>query len=142
MVINGILAGLVSITAGCNVVGPMSAILIGFIAGILVDVAVLFFDKMKVDDPVGAIAVHGINGLFGTLAVGFFATDGGLFFGGGADLFITQLIGVLTIALFSFSITFILMRVLKSLIGIRITSEEEEAGIDSVSFGVKSYSNE
>ena len=142
MVINGILAGLVSITAGCNVVGPMSAILIGFIAGILVDVAVLFFDKMKVDDPVGAIAVHGINGLFGTLAVGFFATDGGLFFGGGADLLITQLIGVLTIALFSFSITFILMRVLKSLIGIRITSEEEEAGIDSVSFGVKSYSNE
>ena len=142
MVINGILAGLVSITAGCNVVGPMAAILIGFIAGILVDVAVLFFDKMKVDDPVGAIAVHGINGLFGTLAVGFFATEGGLFFGGGTDLLITQLIGVLTIALFSFSITFILMRVLKSLIGIRITSEEEEAGIDSVSFGVKSYYNE
>ena len=142
MVINGILAGLVSITAGCNVVGPMAAILIGFIAGILVDVAVLFFDKMKVDDPVGAIAVHGINGLFGTLAVGAFATNGGLFFGGGADLLITQLIGVLTIALFSFSITYILMRVLKSLIGIRITSEEEEAGIDSVSFGVKSYSNE
>ena len=142
MVINGILAGLVSITAGCNVVGPMAAILIGFIAGILVDVAVLFFDKMKVDDPVGAIAVHGINGLFGTLAVGAFATNGGLFFGGGADLLITQLIGVLTIALFSFSITYILMRVLKSLIGIRITSEEEEAGIDSVSFGVKSYYNE
>ncbi len=142
MVINGILAGLVSITAGCNVVGPMAAILIGFIAGILVDVAVLFFDKMKVDDPVGAIAVHGINGLFGTLAVGAFATNGGLFFGGGADLLITQLIGVLTIALFSFSITYILMRVLKYLIGIRITSEEEEAGIDSVSFGVKSYYNE
>ena len=142
MVINGILAGLVSITAGCNVVGPMAAILIGFIAGILVDVAVLFFDKMKVDDPVGAVAVHGINGLFGTLAVGFFAVEGGLFFGGGADLLITQLVGVLTIALFSFSITFILMKVLKSLVGIRITSEEEEAGIDSVSFGVKSYYNE
>jgi len=142
MVINGVLAGLVSITAGCNVVGPMSAIFIGFIAGILVDVAVLFFDKMKVDDPVGAVAVHGINGLFGTLAVGFFATEAGLFFGGGTDLLITQLIGVLTIALFSFSITFILMKVLKSAIGIRITSEEEEAGIDSVSFGVKSYSNE
>ena len=142
MVINGILAGLVSITAGCNVVGPVSAIFIGFIAGILVDVAGLFFDKMKVDDPVGAVAVHGINGLFGTLAVGFFALEGGLFFGGGTDLFITQLVGVLTIALFSFSITFILMKVLKSLVGIRITSEEEEAGIDTVSFGVKSYSNE
>ena len=142
MVINGILAGLVSITAGCNVVEPMSAICIGFIAGILVDVAVLFFDKMKVDDPVGAVAVHGINGFFGTLAVGFFAAEGGLFFGGGLDLLLTQLIGVVTIALFSFSITFILMKVLKSSIGIRITSEEEEAGIDSVSFGVKSYSNE
>jgi Amt family ammonium transporter len=142
MVINGILAGLVSITAGCNVVGPMSAILIGFIAGILVDVAVLFFDKMKVDDPVGAVAVHGINGLFGTLAVGFFAIEGGLFFGGGADLLITQLMGVTVIALFSFTITFILMKVLKSTVGIRITTEEEEAGIDSVSFGVKSYSNE
>jgi Amt family ammonium transporter len=142
MVINGILAGLVSITAGCNVVAPMSAIIIGFIAGILVDVAVLFFDKMKVVDPVGAIAVHGINGLFGTLAVGFFATEGGLFFGGGTDLLITQLIGVTVIALFSFSITFILMKLLKSSVGIRISTEEEEAGIDSVSFGVKSYSNE
>ncbi|MDG1965305.1 MAG: ammonium transporter [Flavobacteriaceae bacterium] len=142
MVINGILAGLVSITAGCNVVGPISAIFIGFIAGILVDVAVLFFDKIKVDDPVGAVAVHGVNGLFGTLAVGFFAAEGGLFFGGGAELLITQLIGVLTIALFSFTITFILMKVLKSTVGIRITSEDEEAGIDSVSFGVKSYSNE
>lgn len=142
MVINGILAGLVSITAGCNVVGPVSAILIGFIAGILVDVAVLFFDKMKVDDPVGAVAVHGINGLFGTIAVGFFAIEGGLFFGGGADLLITQLIGVVTIGLFSFSFTFILMRVLKAAVGVRISSEEEEAGIDSVSFGVRSYSNE
>ena len=142
MVINGILAGLVSITAGCNVVGPVSAIFIGLIAGVLVDVAVLFFDKIKVDDPVGAVAVHGVNGLFGTLAVGLFAIEGGLFFGGGADLLITQFIGVSTIALFSFSFTIILMKVLKSAIGIRISNEEEEAGIDSVSFGVKSYNNE
>tara|TARA_B100000927_G_scaffold289002_1_gene284708 strand:+ start:2461 stop:3702 length:1242 start_codon:yes stop_codon:yes gene_type:complete len=142
MVINGILAGLVSITAGCNVVGPVSAIFIGFIAGVLVDVAVLFFDKMKVDDPVGAVAVHGVNGLFGTLAVGFFATEGGLFFGGGFELLVTQFIGVSTIALFSFSFTIILMKVLKSAVGIRISNEEEEAGIDSVSFGVKSYNNE
>ena len=142
MVINGILAGLVSITAGCNVVGPISAIFIGLIAGILVDLAVLFFDKMKVDDPVGAVAVHGVNGLFGTVAVGFFAAEGGLLFGGGVALLITQLIGVVTIGLFSFSITFILMKILKSTIGIRISSEEEEAGIDSVSFGVKSYTNE
>ena len=142
MVINGILAGLVSITAGCNVVGPVSAIFIGLIAGVLVDVAVLFFDKMKVDDPVGAVAVHGVNGLFGTLAVGLFAIEGGLFFGGGFELLVTQFIGVSTIALFSFSFTIILMKILKSAVGIRISNEEEEAGIDSVSFGVKSYNNE
>lgn len=88
------------------------------------------------------VAVHGVNGLFGTLAVGLFAIERGLFFGVGADLLITQFIGVSTIALFSFSFTIILMKVLKSAIGIRISNEEEEAGIDSVSFGVKSYNNE
>ena len=79
MVINGVLAGLVSITAGCNVVNPVSAILIGLVAGVLVDVAVLIIDKQKIDDPVGAVAVHGINGLFGTIAVGLFATEEGYF---------------------------------------------------------------
>lgn len=141
MVINGVLAGLVSITAGCNVVNPFSAIIIGLIAGVLVDIAVLFFDKVKIDDPVGAIAVHGINGLFGTIAVGLFANEGGLFFSGATDLLITQIIGVITIAVFSFIITFILMKLIKITVGIRITSQEEEEGIDSVSFGVKSYYN-
>ena len=112
MVINGVLAGLVSITAGCNVVGPTSAIIIGAIAGVLVDVAVVFFDKIKVDDPVGAIAVHGVNGLFGTMAVGFFAIEGGLFYGGGISLLVTQILGVITIALFSFTVTFIIMKFL------------------------------
>ena len=141
MVINGILAGLVSITAGCNVVGPGAAILIGLIAGVLVDVAVLFFDRLKVDDPVGAIAVHGINGSFGTIAVGFFATKGGLFFGGGTSLLITQIIGVLSIAVFSFCLTYIVMKLLKITVGIRVSKEEEKAGIDAVSFGVKSYTS-
>ena len=142
MVINGVLAGLVSITAGCNVVGPLSAIMIGAIAGILVDVAVVFFDKIKVDDPVGAIAVHGVNGLFGTLAVGLFAIEGGLFYGGGASLLLTQILGVSAIALFSFTLTFIIMKLLKMSIGIRISNEDEEAGIDASSFGVQSYNNE
>lgn len=142
MVINGVLAGLVSITAGCNVVGPVSAIIIGAIAGILVDVAVVFFDKIKVDDPVGAIAVHGVNGLFGTLAVGLFAIEGGLFYGGGASLLLTQILGVSAIALFSFTLTFIIMKFLKMSIGIRISNEDEEAGIDASSFGVQSYNNE
>ena len=142
MVINGVLAGLVSITAGCNVVGPTSAIIIGAIAGVLVDVAVVFFDKIKVDDPVGAIAVHGVNGLFGTMAVGFFAIEGGLFYGGGISLLIIQILGVITIALFSFTVTFIIMKFLKLTIGVRISSEDEEAGIDASSFGVQSYNNE
>jgi Amt family ammonium transporter len=141
MVINGILAGLVSITAGCNVVDPSSAILIGLIAGVLVDIAVLFFDRLKVDDPVGAVAVHGINGLFGTIAVGFFAQEDGLFFGGGTSLLITQIIGVLSIALFSFCLTYVVMSLLKITVGIRVSKEEEKAGIDAVSFGVKSYTS-
>jgi Amt family ammonium transporter len=140
MVINGVLAGLVGITAGCNVVEAHSAIIIGLIAGILVDVAVIFIDKLKIDDPVGAIAVHGVNGLFGTLAVGLFAAEGGLLFGGGSDLFVTQLIGVITIASFSFVVTYILFKIIDKTIGIRISREEEIAGIDAASFGVESYS--
>ena len=139
MVINGVLAGLVSITAGCNVVNPVSAILIGLVAGVLVDVAVLIIDKQKIDDPVGAVAVHGINGLFGTIAVGLFATEGGLFFGGGTSLLITQIIGVTVIAIFSFFLTYVVMTLLKKFIGIRISAEEEEQGIDLSTFGVQSY---
>ena len=79
MVINGVLAGLVSITAGCNIVNPVFALIIGLVAGVLVDEAVKLIDRLKIDDPVGAIAVHGVNGFFGTLAVGLFASSGGLF---------------------------------------------------------------
>lgn len=139
MVINGVLAGLVSITAGCNVVGPSSAIIIGLVAGVLVDVAVLYVDKLKVDDPVGAIAVHGVNGLFGTIAVGLFAIDGGAFFGGGTALLTTQLLGVVVIAVFAFSLTYLTMLLLKHTVGIRITKEEEIAGIDESTFGVDAY---
>lgn len=139
MVINGVLAGLVSITAGCNIVGPVSAIIIGLIAGVLVDIAVLYIDKLKVDDPVGAIAVHGINGLFGTVAVGLFAVEGGLLFGGGTALLTTQVIGVVVIAAFSFSLTYLTMLLLKSTVGIRISKEDEITGIDESTFGVDAY---
>lgn len=140
MVINGVLAGLVAITAGCNVVDHNSAIIIGLIAGILVDIAVVFVDKMRIDDPVGAIAVHGVNGLFGTVAVGLFATENGLLFGGGFGLLATQAIGVLAIASFSFIFTFVILQIMKRTIGIRVSREEELAGIDAASFGVESYS--
>ena len=140
MTINGVLAGLVAITAGCNVVEPNSAIIIGLIAGVLVDIAVVMIDKMHIDDPVGAIAVHGINGFWGTIAVGLFATEGGLFFGGGITQLTTQFIGVTAIAAFSFGITYIVMTILDKTIGIRVSREEELAGIDAASFGVESYS--
>jgi Amt family ammonium transporter len=140
MTINGVLAGLVAITAGCNVVGPNSAIIIGLIAGILVDIAVLYIDKLKIDDPVGAIAVHGVNGFFGAIAVGLFATNGGLFFGGGTGMLATQALGVLVIGAFGFVFTFILMKIMQKTVGIRISKVEESAGIDAVSFGVEAYS--
>jgi Amt family ammonium transporter len=140
MAINGVLAGLVAITAGCNIVDSNSAIIIGAIAGVLVDVAVILIDKIKIDDPVGAIAVHGVNGLFGTIAVGLFAIEGGLFYGGGFSLLSTQIIGVLSIGLFSFTVTFLLMKLMKKTIGIRISRSEENSGIDAVTFGVESYS--
>lgn len=139
MVINGVLAGLVAITAGCNVVSPVSALIIGFIAGTIVDIAVALIDKMKVDDPVGAIAVHGINGLFGTIAVGLFSAKNGLFITGETAQLTTQVIGVLSIAGFSFVTTFILFTLMKKTIGIRIGHKEELAGIDAVEFGVEAY---
>lgn len=139
MAINGVLAGLVAVTAGCNIISPTSAIIIGGLAGVLVDVAVVVIDKMEIDDPVGAIAVHGINGMFGTIAVGFFAMEGGLLFGGGSALLVTQVLGVSVIAAFSFGVTYLVFTAMKKTMGIRVTREEESAGIDAVTFGVESY---
>jgi ammonium transporter, Amt family len=139
MVINGVLAGLVAITAGCNVVTSNAAIVIGLIAGILVDYAVVFIDRRKIDDPVGAIAVHGVNGFFGTIAVGLFAEQGGLFNGGGLHMLGVQLLGVTVIAAFSFSLTLLIFTVMKKIRGIRITEKQELAGIDAVEFGVEAY---
>lgn len=139
MVINGVLAGLVAITAGCNLVSHNSAIVIGLFAGVLVDIAVVLIDKMKVDDPVGAIAVHGVNGFFGTMAVGIFAEGKGLIDSGKVDFLAIQTLGVATIAVFSFVSTFIIFVIMKKTIGIRIKRREELAGIDAVEFGVESY---
>jgi len=139
MVINGVLAGLVAVTAGCNVVSANSALLIGLVAGTIVDIAVVIVDNMKIDDPVGAIAVHGVNGFFGTIAVGLFSEKNGLFTTGQADQFVTQLIGVSVISIFSFSLTFGIFHILKRTIGIRISHKAESAGIDAVEFGVEAY---
>lgn len=140
MTLNGVLAGLVAITAGCHAVTPGGAILIGAIAGVLVVFAVEFFDKIvKVDDPVGAISVHGVCGAFGTLAVGLFASEGGLFYGGGISLLTSQAIGVLAVGAWAFGIGLLLFLAIKHTIGIRVTKKEEENGLDYYEHGEKAY---
>jgi len=139
MVINGVLAGLVAITAGCNVVSANSALIIGLVAGTLVDMAVVIIDNLKIDDPVGAIAVHGINGFFGTIAVGLFSEKNGLLITGETGQLLIQFIGVAVISVFSFVLTFTIFKVLKATMGIRLSHKAESAGIDAVEFGVESY---
>ena len=139
MVINGVLAGLVAITAGCNVVSANSALIIGLVAGTLVDMAVVIIDNLKIDDPVGAIAVHGINGFFGTIAVGLFSEKNGLFITGETGQLLVQFIGVAVISVFSFVLTFSIFKLLKATMGIRLSHKAESAGIDAVEFGVESY---
>ncbi len=152
MTLNGALGGLVGVTAGCASISPLSAILIGSIAGILVVFAVEFIDKkLKVDDPVGAVAVHGICGVWGTIAVGLFAQAAygeasgagainGLFFGGGASQLLTQLYGVAAVVAWAFSLAFIVFTVLKKTVGLRVTAEEEIKGLDIEEHGMESYS--
>jgi len=140
MVINGILAGLVAITAGCNLVDPAFAIIIGLFAGILVDIGVAAIDALKIDDPVGAIAVHGVNGVWGTIAVGLFASEKGLLFSGSFNFFLVQVIGVLAVAIFSFATTYAVLSIMKKTVGIRISKNEEVAGIDLAVYGIEAYS--
>jgi Amt family ammonium transporter len=102
--------------------------------------AVEFIDrKLKVDDPVGAIAVHGVSGALGTIMVGLFASEGGLFFGGGSDLLITQLIGVGAVFVWAFSLGFLLFKLIKITIGVRVSKEEEEKGLDITEHGEEIY---
>jgi Amt family ammonium transporter len=143
MTLNGVLAGLVAITAGCDVVTPGGAIIIGLLAGVLVVFAVEFFDKtVKIDDPVGAISVHGVCGAFGTLMVGFFSNNPdslGILYGGNAQVLLSQLIGVVTVGGWAILCAVILFSLLKYTIGIRVTAKEEEIGLDFFEHGEKAY---
>jgi len=139
MAANGALAGLAAITAGTPYVGYGSAVIIGFVAGILVVLAVEFFDRVKADDPVGAIAVHGACGTWGVLAVGLFAQEGGLFFGGGAGQLMVQALGVASVSVWAFGMTFLAFKVLKATVGIRVTEEEELEGLDITEHGINAY---
>lgn len=139
MTLNGALAGLVGITAGCDIVSTEGAIAIGAIAGIVVVVGIEFVDKvLKIDDPVGAIGVHGITGALGTILVGVFATDGGLLYGGGATLLGVQLLGVVAIAAWTIVTMTIVFLVIKNTIGLRVSEEEEIQGLDLHEHGLSS----
>jgi Amt family ammonium transporter len=139
MILNGTLAGLVAITAPCASVTAGSSVLIGLIAGVLVVYAVLFFDKVKIDDPVGALSVHLVNGIFGTLSVGLFATEGGLFFGGGTGQLMSQIYGVLGVGAMVFGLSLIVWLGLKMTIGVRVSPEEEVEGLDMGEHGMDCY---
>ncbi|MCX2680291.1 ammonium transporter [Galbibacter sp. EGI 63066] len=131
MTLNGALAGLVGITAGCAAVSPGGAAIIGILSGLTVVFSIEFIDKkLKVDDPVGAISVHGVCGALGTLLVGVFATDGGLLYGGGFGQLGVQAIGVVSIGAWVLVTSFIVFFVLKKTIGLRVTKEEEIEGLD------------
>jgi ammonium transporter, Amt family len=147
---NGVLAGLVGITAGCGVLSNWGAVIAGGVAGVLVVFSVLFFDKVKVDDPVGAISVHGVCGVWGTIAVGLFAqrdvfsndagdTWGGLFYGGGADQLITQLIGAVAVFAFVTVTAGALFMAIKVTVGLRVSPEEEIEGLDVLEHGAPGY---
>lgn len=146
MTLNGALGGLVAITAGCANVSPVSAIIIGALAGVLVVFAVEFIDKkLHIDDPVGAVSVHCVCGVWGTLAVGLFAQESfggvkGLFFGGGMTQFLTQLKGVAAVGAWAFIGGLIIFTILKKTIGLRVSREEEIKGLDIEEHGMEAYS--
>ena len=129
MALNGLLAGLVSITAGADAVGPWQAVVMGAIGGVIVVFSILFLDKIKIDDPVGAISVHGVVGIWGTIAVAIF---------GGAN-FMSQVYGVIAVYAFAFIFSYIVFMVLKATMGVRVSEEEEAEGLDVSEHGVPAY---
>jgi Amt family ammonium transporter len=134
MSLNGALAGLVGITAGCANVTPGSSVIIGAIAGVLVVLSVLFFDRIGVDDPVGAVSVHGVCGAWGTLAAGLFSMKGVT-----SGLIGVQLTGIVAAFIWSFGTCFILFKLLKAVIGLRVSPEEELEGLDVAEHGGHAY---
>ncbi len=139
MTLNGSLAGLVAITAGCDAVSPLGAAIIGLIAGIVVVFAIEFIDKvLKIDDPVGAIGVHGVCGALGTLLTGLFALDGGLFYGGGIHYFLIQLLGVVSVIAWVAVTMTIVFTIIKKTVGLRVSKEEEMDGLDIHEHGLVS----
>jgi Amt family ammonium transporter len=145
MSLNGVLGGLVAITAGCAYVDPGAAVIIGLIAGPLVVFSADWLDALKIDDPVGAVPVHLFNGIWGTLAVGLFASSAGntgttgLFYGGGAQLLVAQIIGVAGVGIWTVLTAGVLFFAIKATIGLRVSAEEEASGLDIGEHGASAY---
>ena len=140
MAFNGALGGLVAITASAAFVTPMSALVIGSIAGVVVFLGVHMLEVFKIDDPVGALPVHGLNGVFGILAVGIFAGNGvGLLSGGGFAQLGIQLIGIVACIAWAFPVSLLLFQVLKRTVGLRVSAEVEEEGLDHAQHGLHSH---
>ena len=139
MTLNGALAGLVGITAGCANVNNLGAVLIGLVSGVLVVYSINFLEKKGFDAAVGAVSVHGICGIWGVLAVAIFDTTDGLVYGGGATLFLPQLIGILAIGVWAYGTSFLVFKVIDSTVGLRVTAEEEIAGLDATEHGTSAY---
>jgi len=132
LTLNGAIAGLVGITAGADVMTPSSAVLIGLIAGFIVVVSVMFFDKIRIDDPVGAISVHLVCGIWGTLAVGLFSTNP-------EHSFFVQFIGVVAYGIFTIICSFVIFMIIKAVMGVRVSKEEEITGLDLAEHGMEAY---
>ncbi len=144
LALNGVLAGLVSITAPCYNVSPCSSLCIGLVGGVICVLSVVMFDKMKIDDPVGAISVHGVCGAWGTLSAGLFAQEvfggtNGLFFGGGTAQLITQIIGIAAYFVWAFGVSLVIFLAIKYTIGLRVSEEEELRGLDITEHGMHAY---
>ena len=130
MILNGALGGLVAITAGADVVSPVSALIIGAIGGALVYYAVPFFDKLKLDDPVGALSVHLVNGIWGTVGTGIFASSVSL---------TAQIKGVIVVGIFAFAISYIILYIINKIVPFRVSDEDETEGLDYSECGIESY---
>lgn len=139
MTLNGVLGGLVAITAGCDVVSPIGAVIIGVIAAFVMIFGIRFIDeKLKVDDPVGAIGVHCVCGVTGTILTGALAVEGGLFYGGGFQFLAVQCLSVAAVAIWTISTATILFKIIKATVGLRVTRDEEIRGLDIEEHGLES----
>jgi Amt family ammonium transporter len=139
LALNGVIGGLVAITAPCAFVTPGGAAIIGLVGGAVVVLGMALLESLKIDDPVGAVPAHLMAGVWGTLALGLFATDSGLFYGHGAGQLLAQLIGVGACALWTGGTSFVLFSAIKAITGLRVTAEEEELGLDIGEHGITAY---